>query len=73
MSSIDSASAVPVNVDNVPIGHVFGVAGNFYFLLDDSRDSPRGPYVSEDDAAHACENQARCIALAERWELMLDT
>jgi hypothetical protein len=73
MSSQDSASAVQVTVDNVPIGHVFGVAGNFYFLLGDRRDSPRGAYTSEEDAVHACVNQARCIALAERWELMLDT
>jgi hypothetical protein len=73
MSSKDSVSVVPVNVGTAQIGHVFGVAGNFYFLLDDSRDSPRGPFASEDDAAHACENQARCISLAERWELMLDT
>jgi hypothetical protein len=64
---------VRVTVDNVPIGHVFGIDGNFYFLLGDRRDSPRGVYASEDDAVHACVNQAHCISLAERWELMLDT
>lgn len=72
-SLVADASVTAVTVDGKPVGQVFGVGHSFYFLLDDDRDVPRGPFAYEQDAQLAAEHQARCMAIAMRWELMLDT
>lgn len=69
----DSTPVMPVYVGTARIGHVFQAAGGFFFLLDDCRDLPRGAFTTADDAEHAAINQCRCLHMAERWELMLDT
>ncbi len=70
----DNGLVTPVTVDGVPVGTVFGAGQRaFYFLLDDERDVPRGPFDDADSASLACEHQARCLALADRWEMMVDT
>jgi hypothetical protein len=67
-------SVTPVTVDERPVGHVFGFGSKFFFVLDDRRDrKARGPYHDEATALTAAEHQVRCMAIAERWELMLDT
>lgn len=73
-ASTNDATVSPVLMDGRPIGHVFGVEGRFFFLLSDERDpKPRGSYESEPDAAMAAEHQHRCMAIADMWELMVDT
>jgi hypothetical protein len=73
-ASTTDASVSPVLMDGRPIGHVFGVSGRFFFLLSDDRDpKPRGSYESDADAAMAAEHQFRCMEIADRWELMIDT
>jgi hypothetical protein len=75
----DTGSVVAVTVDGEPVGSVFGVNGRFWFLLNDERDSkPRGGrhgvgYHSLDAAVMAAEHQFRCMEIADRWEIMLDT
>lgn len=69
-----NASVTPVTIDDRPVGHVFGVDNRFFFVLADKRDrKARGPYHDEPSALTAAEHQVRCMAIAERWELMLDT
>lgn len=69
-----SGDVVPVRLEGRPVGSVFNANGRFFFLLEDSRDpKPRGPYPSEEDAMTACANQAYSMAIADNWELMVDT
>ena len=75
----DNGSVTAVKVDGAPVAHVFGVDGRFWFLLQDERDSkPRGGnggrgYRSLEEAEMAAEHQYRCMAIADKWEIMLDT
>lgn len=75
----DNGSVTTVKVDNAPVAHVFGVSGRFWFLLEDDRDGkPRGGsggrgYHSLEEAVMAAEHQHRCMAIADKWEIMLDT
>lgn len=74
-----NGSVTEVRVNDAPVAHVFGVAGRFWFLLQDERDSkPRGGsggrgYRSLEEAATAAEHQHRCMEIADKWEIMLDT
>ena len=66
--------AKAVVVDGFEVGHVFQIpSGVFMFVLDDDRETPRGVYDTQFDAEVAAEGQHRCLVLADRWELMLDT
>lgn len=75
----DNGSVTAVTVDGTPVGHVFGANGRFWFLLNDERDSkPRGGnhgrgYRSLEQAEMAAEHQFRCMEIADKWEIMLDT
>lgn len=70
---------VSVDIDGRPVGQAFGSGSRFYFLLDDriAVDKPRGEYHTIEEAVTACQHQARCLVMAERWDdrrlMMLDT
>jgi hypothetical protein len=70
---------VSVDIDGRSVGQAFGSGSRFYFLLDDriAVDRPRGQYRTIEEAVTACQQQARCLAMAEVWDdrklMMLDT
>lgn len=76
---VGEGSVTPVQVDGADVAHVFGVGQRFWFLITDERDSkPRGGhsgrgYRSLEEAVMAAEQQYRCMEIADKWDIMLDT